>query len=92
MHDFDVILGIDWLSRYHATMDYFNKTISFKLEERPTGILFEGTSNSQTKVISSLKAHGLMTNDCKGYVAFITEIELITDDKQSEGVEIPVVF
>ena len=32
MHDFDIILGMDWLSRHHATIDCFNKTISFKLD------------------------------------------------------------
>ena len=29
MHDFNVILGMHWLSGHHATMDCFNKTISF---------------------------------------------------------------
>ena len=25
IHDFDVILGMDWLSRHHATMDCYRK-------------------------------------------------------------------
>ena len=33
MHDFEVTLGIEWLETYHATMDYFSKTITFKLKE-----------------------------------------------------------
>lgn len=78
MHDFDVILGMDWLSGYHAMMDYFNKTISFKLEECPIGILFGGIGTSQTKIISTLKAHKLMRNGREGYIVFITE------DKQSQ--------
>lgn len=93
MHDFDIILGMDWLFEYHAMMDYFNKTSSFKLEECPTGNLFEGTKNNQTKVILALKVHGLMTKSYEGYVAFIKDVEFITDDRQSQGVEeIPVVF
>ena len=32
MHDFDVILGMDWLAGHHTTTNRFNKTISFKLE------------------------------------------------------------
>ena len=32
MHDFDVILGMDWLEKYYATMDCFSKTITFKLK------------------------------------------------------------
>lgn len=27
MVDFDIILGMDWLSTYHASVDYFNKEI-----------------------------------------------------------------
>ena len=26
----DVVLGIDWLSRHYATMDYFKKIVGFK--------------------------------------------------------------
>ena len=38
LHDFDVILGMDWLVGHHATMDCFNKTISFKLDGTPTKV------------------------------------------------------
>ena len=30
MFDFDVILGMDWLSDHRALMDYFTKKIVFK--------------------------------------------------------------
>ena len=29
MKDFDLILGMDWLAAYHATVDCFKKTIRF---------------------------------------------------------------
>ena len=32
VHDFDIILGMDWLEAYHATMDCFAKTIIFRLK------------------------------------------------------------
>ena len=41
MFDFDVILGMDWLAGYHATMDCFHKTLTFKLEETPAEVLFQ---------------------------------------------------
>ena len=31
--DFDVILGMDWLSKNHATIKYYGKCIMFKPEE-----------------------------------------------------------
>ena len=42
MREFDVILGIDWLSSYHAVMDYFMKTITIELPNHD--ILVMGTS------------------------------------------------
>ena len=29
IHDFDVILGMDWLSRNHATVDCYRKDVRF---------------------------------------------------------------
>ena len=29
IQDFNVILGMDWLSRHHATMDFFRKEVKF---------------------------------------------------------------
>ena len=29
IHDFDVILGMDWLSRHHATVDCYRKEVRF---------------------------------------------------------------
>ena len=29
LRDFDVILGMDWLTSYHATIDYRQKTVIF---------------------------------------------------------------
>ena len=87
MHDFDVILGMDWLSRHHATMDYFDKTISFKLDGASPKVEFhEEKRVSQASVISALSAVKILRSGCEGFIAFITE------DKQSQGVEdIPVV-
>jgi hypothetical protein len=36
MHDFDIILGMDWLETCHATMDCFSKTITFRLQGAQT--------------------------------------------------------
>ncbi|GAV71214.1 RVP_2 domain-containing protein [Cephalotus follicularis] len=33
IHDFDVILGMDWLSAYRACMDCYNKTVDFCLPD-----------------------------------------------------------
>ena len=87
MHDFDVILGIDWLSGHPATIDCFNKTISFKLDGASPEVRFHGEKSvSQASVISTLSAAKLLRSGCEGFIVFITK------DKQSQGVEeIPIV-
>ena len=33
MEDFDIILGMDWLSKYYACVNYFHKTITFQSKD-----------------------------------------------------------
>ena len=82
MCDFDIILRMDWLARYHATMDYFHKTLTFNLDETPAGVLFQGERrNPRSEFISALKADRLLKIECECYLTFITK------DKRSQGVE-----
>ena len=41
IHDFDVILGMDWLSRHHATVDYYRKEVRF-CRPGQTEVVFRG--------------------------------------------------
>ena len=41
MQDFDVIVGMDWLAKYqYSWMDCFNKTVTFKVDEASSGVIF----------------------------------------------------
>ena len=73
---------------HHATMDCFNKTISFKLDGTSSEVKFHGEKRvSQASIILALSAAKLLRSRCEGFIAFITE------DKPSQGVEeIPVVY
>ena len=87
MYDFFIILGMDSLAGYHATMDCFHKTLSFKLVETPVGVMFQGERrNPRARLILALKADRLLRSGCEAYLAFIME------DKRSIGVEeIPII-
>ena len=56
MRDFDVVLGIDWLSCHRATLDCYKKEVKFhrpgKLEVKFRGIRRELSSN----IISAMAA------------------------------------
>ena len=74
MYDFDIILGMDWLVGFHAMMDCFHKTLTFKFKETPVEVLFQGErSNPRSGFISVMKADRLLKSGCEGYLAFITE-------------------
>ena len=73
MFDFDVILGIDWLSNYQASMDYFTKKIVFKKSGYPK-LEFEGDRRIlPTCVISALEAKRFLHKDCEAYLAYVID-------------------
>jgi hypothetical protein len=41
LQDFDIILGIDWLSKYKALIDCYAKTVTFQIPEGRR-IVFKG--------------------------------------------------
>ena len=54
LQDFDVILGMDWLASYHASVDDFGKIVTFKILGQPN-FSFEGKHvNKPLHVISAL--------------------------------------
>ena len=72
MHDFDVNLGMDWLARYRAVMDCFEKTVRFSIDGSDNMIKFVGKRRStSTRMILALKAERMMKTGCEGYIALI---------------------
>ena len=71
--DFDVILGMDWLSNHWASMDCFTKKITFRKLEYPK-LEFEGDRrNLPTCVISALDAKRLLHKGCETYLAHVID-------------------
>ena len=73
MFDFDVILGMKWLSNHRALVDYFTKKIVFK----KSGYLeleFKGDRRVlPTCVISTLEARRLLHKGCEAYLAHVID-------------------
>lgn len=74
-HDFDVILGMDWLTRYQVSVDCFHKTITFKAEEPNSNVIFEGVQGRKSNIglVSALEDVNLLENGCECYFASIVE-------------------
>nr|CAD1839588.1 unnamed protein product [Ananas comosus var. bracteatus] len=57
--DFDVVLGMDWLTKYYATIDCKNRTVTFR-EPGQTEVVFSGCRSSLfAMTISSSRARQL---------------------------------
>ena len=87
MRDFDVFLGMDWVSRHRATLDCYKKEVKLnrpgKLEIKFRGIRRELSSS----MISVMVAQRMLCKGCQGYLAYVVET-------RKEGImvdEIPVV-
>ncbi|XP_070048979.1 uncharacterized protein [Nicotiana tomentosiformis] len=94
MVDFDVILGMGWLSPHYAILDCQAKTVTLavpgvpRLERRGT---LEYTSR---RVISFLKAQRMVEKGCDAYLAYLRDASIDTPTVESVPVarDFPYVF
>jgi len=87
VYDFDVILGMDWLSKHKAQVDCFTKTVTIQgIGDK--SVVFKGERKViPSCVISVLVARKLLRKGCSAWLAHVRELEKGTIDLAS----IPVV-
>ncbi|GJW33445.1 putative nucleotidyltransferase, ribonuclease H, partial [Tanacetum coccineum] len=73
IHDFDIILGIDWLSEHQAIIDCQSKRISFGNHKNPKFVYQGAPVSGLVKVISAMEARKLICHGCDGYLAAIQD-------------------
>jgi len=56
MIDFDVLMGMYWLSPCYATVDCHAKIVKFEIPDEPTFVLKGGKVPDVGKIISLMKA------------------------------------
>ncbi|GKA81952.1 putative reverse transcriptase domain-containing protein [Tanacetum coccineum] len=82
---FDVIIGMDWLSRYDAANLCGKKKVRIPLEGKT--LVIEGDrNNSRLKIVSCIKARMYIENGCELFLAQLTEQEL--KEKRLEDVSV----
>ena len=77
MIDFDVILGMDWLSNHRASVNCFTKEIRF---EKPGYLEFEFVGDRRilpTCMISALETKRLLLKGCESYLAHVVDTAVI---------------
>ncbi|KAA0035806.1 hypothetical protein IC582_019384 [Cucumis melo] len=94
MQDFDVILGMDWMSTNHASIDCFRKEVVFNPPSR-TSFKFKGAGIvCISKVITAMKASKLLSQDTWSILASVVDTKELEVPLSSEQVvrEYPNVF
>nr|GEZ71266.1 putative reverse transcriptase domain, aspartic peptidase domain protein [Tanacetum cinerariifolium] len=76
MSDFDIILGMDWLTEHRATIDCHSKRVIFGDLNNPEFIYHGSRPGKPIKIISALKARTLISHGCEGFLASIKDTSL----------------
>nr|CAD1835720.1 unnamed protein product [Ananas comosus var. bracteatus] len=85
--EFDVVLGMDWLTQYYATIDCTNRTVTFR-EPGQQEVVYKGYRSSLfAMTISSSRARQLIRRGCVAYLASIS----VSDGEAVKIDDIPVV-
>ena len=87
IHDFDIVLSMDWLSKHRATLDYCKKEVRLVRPEVP-GVIYQGIRREiALSLINAMTASKMLQKGCQGYFAFVV-------DRRQEGTrleDIPIV-
>ncbi|GJT80096.1 putative reverse transcriptase domain-containing protein [Tanacetum coccineum] len=83
---FDVIIGMDWLSRYDAAILCGKKKVRIPLEGK-TLVIKGDRNNSRLKIVSCIKARKYIEKGCELFLAQVTEQE----SKEKRLEDVPVI-
>ena len=87
IHDFDVILGMDWLSRHHATVDCYRKEVRLCRPGQIEVVFYGLRKTLPNSIMTTIKANKMLRKSYPGYLAYAIEVR----DSGSQLEDIPVV-
>lgn len=76
MMDFDVILGMDWLSHYYAIMDFFAKITTLAMADITFIVWKKVISCKLIRVIFYIQDRRLILKTCKSYLTYIRDVSM----------------
>ena len=87
IHDFDIVLGMDWLSKHRATLDFYKKEVRLVRPEEPDVIFWGIKTEIALSLINAMTSLKMLRKGFQGYLAFVV-------DRRQEGKrleDIPIV-
>ncbi|GJY79079.1 putative reverse transcriptase domain-containing protein [Tanacetum coccineum] len=91
---FDVIIGMDWLAKYHAVIVCAEKIIRIPFGDKILIVRGDGSSNkhgTRLNIISCTKAQEYLTKGCHVFLANITATKDEDKSKEKRLEDVPVV-
>ena len=73
MVDFDIILGMDFLSGYHAVIGCLKKEVTFRFSNDEEVKFYGEKKVSKCRLISCLQAKSLLYKGCEGLLAHVVD-------------------
>ncbi|XP_060195272.1 uncharacterized protein LOC132624523 [Lycium barbarum] len=73
--DYDVIIDMDWLHRYHAVVDCRSKHVTFRAPSL-SHIIVQGERSLTSNIISAVVARKMVSQGCEAYLAHIFDTHL----------------
>jgi hypothetical protein len=74
MVDFDVILGMDWLAKHRASVNYWGKKIIFDLDEE-VRLVFQRDKIGSPSIMLSAISRKMARKGVQCYLAYIVDVE-----------------
>ena len=69
--EFDLILGMDWLSKHRAIIDCDKNTVVLRCSDQSEVIVHGVRSGPMSNVISAMQARRLLRKGCEAFLAFV---------------------
>ncbi|GJW33735.1 putative reverse transcriptase domain-containing protein [Tanacetum coccineum] len=91
---FDVIIGMDWLVKYHALIVYDMKVVCIPYGDEVLiirGDDYDGTSKSKLNIISCTKTQKYIQKGCQVYLVQVTSKKTEDKSKEKRLKDVPIV-
>nr|GFC94675.1 putative reverse transcriptase domain-containing protein [Tanacetum cinerariifolium] len=74
MCEFDIILGMDWLTEHYATIDCRSYRVIFGDIQAPEFVYHGSLPGKSMQIISALQARTLLSHGCEDFLATIHDM------------------
>nr|GFA15052.1 putative reverse transcriptase domain-containing protein [Tanacetum cinerariifolium] len=94
LSSFDIIIGIDWLSKYHAVIIYDKKIFRISYGNEILNVRGDGSNNrheSRLNIISCTKTQKYLLKGCRVFLAHVTKKKTEDKSKKKRLENVPIV-